>query len=256
MHKHLALFSLLASTIALCVAQTPPPAPRSITVNGSVELKAIADQAALSFSVKGVGSSLRAAVQQATDKMEMITKLLRSQGIGAKQISTSQFYTGENYGDKSLFSSRRDYRAVIAAQVRVDSLQILQPVLYALADAEIESISSISFSLRDELGLKRRARTAAAAKAREKAQDIATALGASVGNVIAVEEIQLSGGGRAPEANVYRSAARFSATAPSPFNPVIVPGVDGPDVDESSGAEFFAQTVTAQSQVRVTFELR
>lgn len=240
---------------AFLFAQQGDPKQPQITVNGSVELKEVADQASFTFSVKGVGPSLRLAVQHATEKTEALKKELASVGVNPNQLSTSDFFSGENYGDKAFLSSSRDYRAVITAQVRIDSLHTIQPILYILADAEVGSLSNIKFSYKDELGLRRRARMAAANKAREKADDIAKTLGATVGRVIQVEEIQINYSYRNDDANYFNSL-RSSQAYPNPFNPVRVSIVEKPDIDESRGSELFAQTVSVQSQVRVTFELK
>ncbi len=225
-----------------------------ITVNGSVELKEPADQATLTFSVKGVGSSLRGAVEQATDKMASLVQDLKAAQIDQKNISTSEFFSGENYGNKSLFSSGNDYRTIITAQVKVDSLNNLKTALYILAEKKVERVYSIIFSVKDEAGLRRRARIAAAQKAREKAEDIATALGVGVGKVLSVEEIQIKQPNE-EKSNIW-VAFDMSPKYPNPFNPVSTSNVDIPVLDESIGDDYFAQTVSSQSQVKVTFELK
>ena len=246
-----ALVGILSSVSQSQDLQTKP---NTITVMGSVELREVADQASISFSVKGVGSSLREAVEHGSSMMESITKTLLGIGIPKGSISTSDFYSGENYGDKAFLSSSRDYRAVISAVIKVDSLRLVQPALFAIADAKVENVSGIVFTFKDELGLRRRARSAAAQKALEKAEDIATSLKASVGRVLVVEEV--------PITQTYRLQSygaryeRSSVAYPSPFNPISVPTVEKQDIDESRGSDAFYQTVVAQSQVRVTFELK
>ena len=255
MNRFLVSLLFLLAYPAFALSQQPDPKPSTVTVNGSVELKEIANQASLTFSVKGVGSNLRKAVEQATQKMADLNAQLRAAGIAPNQTTTSDFFSGENRGDKALFTSSRDYRAVITCQIKIDSLQLLQPILYVLADAEVEYVSNITFSYKDELGLRRRTRTAAAAKAKEKAEDIANALGATLGKVLQIEEIQITNTYRTQNLNYY-GAMRMMPEYPNPFNPVTATTVDKPDLDESRGSQLFAQTVSSQSQIRVTFELK
>jgi len=255
MTRILSLFACSFIITVIVFAQQTNLQQPQITVNGSVELKEVADQASLTFSVKGVGPSLRLAVQHATEKMEQLRTQLGEVGVGPNQFSTSNFYSGVNFGDKAFLSSSRDYRAIITAEVKVDSLRLIQVILYSLADAEVENVSNIKFLYKDELGLRRRARVAAATKAREKADDIAKALGASVAEVIQIEEIQINYTYRTENSNTFYPTSILQQY-PNPFNSVRVNTVDKPDIDESRGSELFAQTVSAQSQVRVTFKLK
>lgn len=240
----------------ISVGQEPQLSAHQISVLGSVELKEPADQASFTFSMKGVGSSLRRAVQDANTKVLSLTNKLLLIGLSAKDISTSQFYSGENYGDKAFLSSSRDFRAVLTTLVKVDSLKLLDTLLYTVSDAEVETLSDIAFSFKDELGLRKKARAAAAAKAKEKADDFANALGISVGSIISVEELESAVATRSANQIGVRGGRGFemSYNYPNPFNPVTVPDMAlRPALDESRGSGFFARTISITSQVRVVF---
>jgi uncharacterized protein YggE len=229
-----------------------------ITVLGSVELKEVADQASFTFSVKGVGSTLRLAVGDANIKVKAITDKLLKIHIPANKIATSQFYSGENYGDQSFWSSKRDYRAVLVTLVTIDSLRMMDSILYTVSEGEIENISDITFALKDELGLRRKARTAAALKAKEKAEDIANALRVTLGQVVFVEETEPTRVGQRQNQVLMRGAyAMAERNYPNPYNPPSYSFVpEQPEVDESRGSGFFAQTISVTSQVRATFEIK
>jgi len=213
-------------------------------VTGSIELKEVADQASVNFSIKGTGSTLRQAVEQADTKTKALTDKLIDLGIKPRNISTSQFYSGENNGDKAFLSSSKDYRAIIETSVKIDSLQLLQPVLFTISEAQVDRLSQIAFSYKDESGLRRRARIEAGLKAREKADDLAKTLGVVIGKVISIEE--LLPGQTVPS----NSTLRFNY--PNPFNPTTLSELSG----ETSGSGFFAQTISVTSQVRVIFEIK
>ena len=215
-------------------------------VTGSIELKEVADQASVNFSIKGTGSTLRQAVEQADTKTKALTDKLIDLGIKPRNISTSQFYSGENNGDKAFLSSSKDFRAIIETSVKIDSLQLLQPVLFTISEAQVDRLSQIAFSYKDESGLRRRARIEAGLKAREKADDLAKALGVVIGKVISIEEI-LPGQTVSPN-----SMQRSNFNYPNPFNPTTLSELSG----ETSGSGFFAQTISVTSQVRVIFEIK
>lgn len=245
--------ALIVSTIVLgtcfALAQDRQSSPKQITVLGSVELKEIADQANFTFSVKGVGSSLRFAVENANGRMKVVTDKLIRLGIAAHSISTSRFYSGENFADKAFLSSSRDYQATLTSFVKVDSLPLLESVLYTISESEVQNLSNIGFTLKDELDPRRRARIGAALKAKEKAEDIARALGVSLGKLLSIEETD-------PTRVFGQQSAQ---DYPNPFNPSATEIQflrGGRTTDESMGAAFFAQTITVTSQVRAVFEIK
>lgn len=238
--------SILFLVFQTLYGQQNEPRINYISVQGSIELNEIADQATLNFAVKGVGESLRQAVENANKVTKSITDKLMALGVKEKNISTSSFYSGENRGDKAFLSSSRDYQANITTVIKVDSLQLLQPVLFAISESNVQSISQISFSLKDEVGLRKRARTEAALKAREKAEDIAKALNVSVGKAITIDEF--------PPSQTNSSNIVVRGLAPR-YNSISVDGVRM-DVDESKGSGFFAQTISVAYQVYVVFELK
>jgi len=245
----ISLLGFFASSLS--IAQDRQLAPNQISVIGSVELKEIANQASFTFSVKGVGSSLRLAVEKANEKVKTVTAKLIEIGVPNENISTSQFYSGENYADKAFLSSSRDYQARLTTLVKVDSIPLLESALYTVSENEVENVSNINFSLRDEFDVRRRARVEAALKAKEKAEDIVRALGASLGRLVSVEEID-------PTRVIAPHTGSFY---PSPFNPP-TPYLrsevmaQGALVDASRGTGFFAQTIVVTSQLRAIFEIK
>jgi uncharacterized protein YggE len=214
-----------------------------IFVQGSVELKEIADQASLSFNVRGVGANLRQAVENADKTTKTITDKLIALGVKDKNISTSSFFSGENRGDKAFLSSSRDYQANISTMIKVDSLKLLQPVLFAISESNVQNISQITFSLKDEVSFRKRARVEAALKAREKAEDIGKALNVIVGKAITIDEF--------PPSQTNAMVRGINAS----YNTISVSGLQM-GVDESIGSGFFALTISITSQVYVTFELK
>ena len=239
---------LLSILVVIVLAQPLMGQSIDTTVNrfsvlGSVELNQKADQASLSFSIKGVGPTLRQAVENASKKTRDLTDKLRASGIRDDNISTSQFYSSENVGDKAFLSSSRDYQATITTAVKIDSLPILQPTIFTISEAQVDKLSRISFSLKDDVGFRRRARTEAALKAREKADDIAKALGVTLGKIILVEEVLPE-----PPAIGY----------PMPFNRIYTNGgrTEEASLQVTDESGFFAQTISVTSEVRVVFEIK
>ncbi|HOJ06177.1 MAG: DUF541 domain-containing protein [Chlorobi bacterium] len=257
MKQFIMLFVLLFSISNTISAQQNEITQNQISVIGSVELKEIADQASFYFTIKGVGETLRLAVEDAENKTKILSEKIIQLGIKKNNISTSDFLSGENYGDKAFLSSSRDYQATIVTMIKTDSLDLLRSLLFLISEAEVENISTISFSLKDELGLRRRARIEAGLKAKEKAEDISNALGVKLGRVLTIEEIQPTQTYTNQNQYLY---IRGGLNYPNPFNPssynvVQEKNLNSQTIDETKGSGFFAKTVSITSQVEVSFAI-
>lgn len=231
------------------LAQDSLKIDKYITVVGSVEIKEVADQAYLDFSVKGVGETLKESVKSAAKTTRDITEQLFAIGLKKNNIATSSFYSGENYIDRSFWTSDRDYQASISTKIKIENLEHIEDVLFLLSEYKVEHISQIMFVLKDELELRRRARKEAGLKAKEKADDIAGSLGVKVGKVIAIEELQPTQSRNIDNKTWVSRLNRF----PNPFNPSLNGNFTA--IDETKGNGFFAQTISVTSQVKVVFEL-
>jgi uncharacterized protein len=238
-------------------AQAPALSSNQITVLGSIELKRMADRAWFSFSVKGTGESLQKAVADADSRTKFIIDKLLAMGIAKEGVSTSQFYSGENAGDKAFLSSSRDYMALLTTVVQVDSLENLRSALFLVSESKPQTVSQINFSLRDQLTVRKQARIDAALKAKEKATEIAGALGVSLGKVVSIEETMPT------QVHNGQNPTGYLSGYSSPFNPsesdirwqkssVMFREA----IDETRGGSFFAQTISVTSQIRVVFEIK
>ena len=178
------------AAVPVLLAQQPDQRTNQISVTGTVELKQLADQASLSFTVKGVGPTLREAVAGADRNTKTVTGKLLTLGLKEKDLSTSSFYSGDNHGDKAFLSSSRDFQARVTTVVTIDSLPLLEHILFAVSECDVQSVSQVNFSLKDEPSIRKKARVEAALKAKEKAEDLAQTLGVTLGKVISIDETQ------------------------------------------------------------------
>lgn len=170
-------------------AQTLPD--NRIRVMGSAQIVIEADRAELNFLVEGYGSNLEQAVIHAQDRVLKVKETLAATGVPTEAVSVARFSAGENWFGRSSWSSKKDFRAAIGITVVLDELLRLQPVLYALSDSKIESMSDVAFSSKDEASTKAQARELALEKAEEKATQLTAAIGARIVRVTGIEELPL-----------------------------------------------------------------
>ena len=159
-----------------------------IDVSAKAERRITADRAEFQFTVLGLGESLGEAVEAATRGTDSVVLRLIALGVRKEQISTRQFTSGENRGGKAFLSSSKDFRAHIVTRVVIDSLPLLAMAVTIVSEAGVMDIGNVTFSLRDELAVRREVRKAATRLAREKAEDITAVLGTTLGRVLIVTE--------------------------------------------------------------------
>ena len=210
---------------------------KQISVYGKAEIEVPADQASFSFAVNGFGSNLRAAVEQAKNKIKDVSVKLKKIGLKESSFATSYFYSGENFEGKAFLSSTKDYKAAITVIITVDSLQLLEEAILCLSESSVENISSITFSLKKFEAVKEKARLQALENAKKKVRQMAENLNIKLGAVKNCEEL-----------DNYYSQIQYG---PNPFNSStnLQRGV----MDSDSG--FFAKNISISSSIKLVYEI-
>jgi Uncharacterized conserved protein len=208
-----------------------------LIVTGKAEVLVSADQAAFSFSVTEFGPSLRAAVEKAKNKNKDISKKLLGIGLRERDLSTSYFYSSENFDSKGFLSSSKDFKATITVNVTIDSLQLLEEAILCLSESNVENITSITFMLRNFREAKEKARFQAIENAKTKAAQIAERIGRKLGSIKQCEEID-------------ESVVPYYM-AQNPFNTI----TSAMQRESGSSSGFFSKTITITGAFKMIYEL-
>lgn len=187
-------FSLAAAALLALVALAAPAAAaeRTISVNGQGEASSVPDEAHLSAGVTTIAASAGAALAENAHKMTAVFDALKRLGVAEKAIQTSNFSVSPQYApmNQSGDGPQRivGYQVSNQVDVTLDDTKKLGPALDALVAAGANQINSVSFAIRDAEGLLEKARKAAIADARKRAETYAAAAGVSVGSVVSIQE--------------------------------------------------------------------
>lgn len=119
-----------------------------VEVRGTAELIVPTDEASFSFTMEATGSSLKKAVSNAKEKVQVILEDLKKLGVKEKDIETSRFFSSENFGDKSFFSSKNDFKSTITATVTFTDLAVLEQAIFLISENRPKYLSDIRFNLR------------------------------------------------------------------------------------------------------------
>lgn len=155
-------------------------------VYGKAKVSQKADQFSFTIKIKGYGSDLQGALDNAQKKLTEVITALKAVGYSEDEFHTSHFSEGESY-DKAIFSSKKDYKVNYSVKIKSDKLDILNSTINKINELKIE-ITEIDFSLKNEFELTKRALKQAAENARVKADILFKELNATMVQILFVEE--------------------------------------------------------------------
>jgi uncharacterized protein YggE len=191
----------------LAGADNAAPAGDWITVTGLGSVKAVPDEAQMSFGVQTRGATAKAAVAANADAMRAVINALRQ--AGAREIATEWVSVYPSSGD----NGRVDHYSASNSVSAVADVEDAPTVIDAAVGAGANDVSGPGLSSSDAEALYRQALAKAVDDARLRAEVLAKASGRSLGSVTAIVE----GGSEATP--MFREAAQASdASTP------IVPG--------------------------------
>ena len=189
-----------------------PPAPRTLTVSGTGEIKTVPDEAHLSAGVVTQAKKAAEALAANTRGMNEVFATLKRFGIPEKAVQTSEFSVEPQYAqDRNGNASARITGYTVSNTVNVTvELPKLGPALDALVASGANSLGNIAFTIHDPKPLLAKARAEAIKDATERAHTYAQAAGIALGPILAVSE----GGAEMPRP-LY--TPRMMAAAPPPI---------------------------------------
>jgi uncharacterized protein YggE len=216
-----ALTRALAAIAALAAAHLialPAPAladekPRTVAVTGTGSAKAKPDTAHVTTGVVSEGRSARAALDTNSAAMKKLMAALKAKGLEPRDIQTTDFSVRPVYSRPKKGEARviTGYQVVNTVRAAVRDLDALGPVLDAAVSSGANQIGSISFSIAEPDALADAARKDAMADAKHKAELLAGAAGASLGEVMTISEQTYAPVARQVRARVAEAAVPVAA---------------------------------------------
>src|SRR5690606_22659316 len=168
-----------------------------ISVSGEGIVKVIPDQVFIKVRVENQGKSAQE-VKQLNDKaIDQVLKYAKSMDIDKKDINTEYINLNKNYDYQT---KEYHYVANQSISILLKDLDNYTDFTQGLLNAGINRIDGVEFRSTEIEKYKTEARIAAVKDAKNKAEEFASALGASVGKALYINE---AGGVSAPQP-VYR----------------------------------------------------
>lgn len=208
----------LATGLAACTDQRAFVESRSISVTGQGEASGPPDQAEVSAGVQILADTVIEATRENQSIIERIMTALEEQGIPEEKIQTSNYsiWAEQNYQDPRQQSRISGYRVSNVVTVRIDDIDKIGDVLAAVTNAGANTIHGIQFGVRDTAALEQKAREAAMANARARAEALASLAGVELGEVISISTSLGAGPPRPMMSRSFEMADMASAPGISP----------------------------------------
>jgi uncharacterized protein YggE len=177
---------------APAMAQMPgmsPPVP-SIVTQGEATLKRAPDRAWINVSTEARDPQAAPARSRNAEAMTALQAALKSAGVSADAIRTTQVSVTPEFQWNNGKSTLRGYVARNQIEVRVDDLDKLSDILDAANSPKnvALSVTGPRFDLKNERAVQSEALSAAVQDALQRAQAIATGAKRSLGAIVRIED--------------------------------------------------------------------
>lgn len=188
--------------VEVAAAQTPEPttAQRTISVPGTGTASGAPDIALVQVGVDITNTDVGAAVDEANQSMQDVIDALTGMGINESNIQTTRFDVQQlqnNNPNTGQPTGQAQYEVTNVVQVRVTDTGQISDVIQTALDAGANRVYGLNFSLQNPGDLESEARTQAVEDAQTRAEELADALGVTLGDLVSITE-QGGGGGVSP----------------------------------------------------------
>lgn len=163
----------------------------TITVVGVASAFGEPNLAYIDLGAESVNENLATAFTETADKVTAVRQALLEAGVAEADLQTSSLnvYPEDRYNQQTGEVTGRVYRVQNILKVTVRDVSQIEPIISAAVNAGATSIYNLVFSLDNAVELEQQARIDAVANARTRAEQLAGALGVTVGEPLVVNEV-------------------------------------------------------------------
>lgn len=195
------LFAIVAGTVSIIVLlavinsyntykQKTGRIPKEITVSAEGKVFAVPDIALINFGVESEAKTPEAAIKDNTEKMNGILTELKSLGIDAKDIQTTNYnlYPRYEYQNKT---NERIFKGYVLSQninVKIRDFTKAGSAMEKAVTKGANLVGNLNFSVEDADKYKQEAKKIAIDKAKAKAVEISKQTGMEMGKIVNISE--------------------------------------------------------------------
>lgn len=180
------------SIIVICNIATAHEAqtPRLITVTGTYEIKVKPDEAHITIGVNSVGTDIEKIKKENDSQIRNVIKTIKKNGVGEKDLKTSNFSISQDYSRPSDKKEAIRYRVSNTLSVHLKDLSQLEKIINGVVKNGANQLQGVEFTTSKLKELETSARAGALKNAKTLANEMAAELGQKVGEPYSVSEPQ------------------------------------------------------------------
>lgn len=191
MNLHKKLLLLVTAGLVLAGCATAPATAEikpQLTVSGTGLVRVTPDTASINLGVSTQDTDVAQAVAASNLAAESIIEAVKALGVAPEDVRTTYFNVSPQpmYDQNGQPTGQTTYWVNNTLVVTLRQVDQLGVVLQAAVDAGANSINGITFDLTDKTQAEEKARQAAIADAQQRAERLASAAGASLGEIISI----------------------------------------------------------------------
>lgn len=187
------LMTLLLATNARAADMVPV---RSVTVNGQAERKVAPDEARVNVTIAATNAKMEAAKAEHDKKLRDVMDIAKKAGIEEKHLKTNHSSTQPQYTWENNKQNFKGYQVQTSLEITVKDVAKVGALLEKLSSAKLEqgmgqewgNLINVSYTIGEPDKVRDEMLAEAIKNARGKAENMASAAGASVGSVLQITE--------------------------------------------------------------------
>lgn len=210
---------------------------RTMTLSGSGKITAIPDIAGITLEIINEGKSVQTITKDNNTKMAAVIDYLKQQGVGEKDIQTSQYTITPVYEQKCNYSAPNSsietssiqttkicspqisfYRLSQTINVKIRDFNKIDDIIGKVSDLGVNNISNLNFAVDNPEDLENQAKIQAIQNIEKRAFQFSNETGIKLGRILNISESDSYPVYQ--RANVFLDTAKFEAPqAPAPIEP-------------------------------------
>ena len=166
----------------------PKQAPNTITITSEGKVTAAPDTARIDVSVVTDGKTADDVQQKNTETTNKVVEYIKSKGVEAKDIKTTQYNLYPRYDYYEGKQSLAGFSLTQTMEIKIRDLKKVGEVITGTVASGANQISSVYYFIDDPEALQATAREQAFEKAKAKAKQVSKAAGVRLGDVVTFSE--------------------------------------------------------------------
>lgn len=162
--------------------------PPHVTVYGTAVTEVTPDEMHWSVKVVNKGPALDSVAGEHARIVQSAMQLLKDTGVEAKTIQTSSMEFGQNWEYKNGDRVQNGYFASTMISFKLTDFGLYNKLWLGLAKLPSVSVENVAYDHTKRIDYQNETRRKAVLAAREKADDLARALGSAIGEPLLIEE--------------------------------------------------------------------